>query len=53
VSLQVIWEEKAVSQAAGFFDDLRGLQEEHGALSAIGRSRGECGGEERAVLGAA
>jgi acyl-coenzyme A synthetase/AMP-(fatty) acid ligase len=30
---------RIVSQAAGFFDDLRGLREEHGALSAIGRSR--------------
>ncbi len=39
MSLQVIWEEKAVSQAAGFPGDPRGLQEEHGALSAIGRSR--------------
>ena len=39
MSLQVIREEKAVSQAAGFPGDPRGLQEEHGALSAIGRSR--------------
>ena len=39
MSLQIIREEKAVSQAAGFPGDPRGLQEEHGALSAIGRSR--------------
>jgi mRNA interferase RelE/StbE len=34
VSLRVVWEEKAISQAAGFLDDPPGLQE---ALDAVGR----------------
>jgi mRNA interferase RelE/StbE len=34
VSLQVIWEERAISQAAGYLDDPQGLGE---VLDAVGR----------------
>jgi hypothetical protein len=51
VSLQVIWEEKAISQSAGFPGDPQGLQEEHGALSAIGRSPHLVMGHVRGLAG--